>query len=194
MSRTALSTRGKRAKDSSTITLIDRRWTAETRYPPIGAAVGARGEPSAIGAELADLADLASRSRLRTAADADEKCYRSESCLTDHDLKEQHHRGGLTSCNASFGVDMSDATVGFGDVAQKLARNPLGIIALFIVLVYGFAALVTGSSGSFTPGERLPLIYSLMIIFPVLVLGVFGWLVSRHSNKLFAPSDFRNVR
>lgn len=86
---------------------------------------------------------------------------------------------------------MSDPTVGFGDVAQKLARNPLGIIALFIVLVYGFAALVTGFSGSFTPGERLPLIY-FMIIFPVLVLGVFGWLVSRHSNKLFAPSDFRN--
>ena len=86
---------------------------------------------------------------------------------------------------------MSDPTVGFGDIAQKLARNPLGIIALFIVLVYGFAALVTGFSGSFTASERLPLIY-FMIIFPVLVLGVFGWLVSRHSNKLFAPSDFRN--
>jgi CheY-like chemotaxis protein len=89
------------------------------------------------------------------------------------------------------GVDVSDPTVGFGDVAQKLARNPLGIIALFIVLVYGFAALVTGFSASFTTSERLPLIYFL-IIFPILVLGVFGWLVSRHSNKLFAPSDFRN--
>ena len=86
---------------------------------------------------------------------------------------------------------MSDPTVGFGDIAQKLARNPLGIIALFIVLVYGFAALVTGFSGSFTTSERLPLIY-FMIIFPVLVLSVFGWLVSRHSNKLFAPSDFRD--
>lgn len=31
-----------------------------------------------------------------------------------------------------------------------------------------------------------------MIIFPVMVLAVFGWLVSRHSNRLFAPSDFRN--
>lgn len=86
---------------------------------------------------------------------------------------------------------MIDQTAGFGDIAQKLARNPLGIIALFIVLVYGFAALVTGFSGSFTTDERLPLIYFL-IIFPVLVLGVFGWLVSRHSNSLFAPSDFRN--
>jgi CheY-like chemotaxis protein len=86
---------------------------------------------------------------------------------------------------------MSDQTTSFGNVAQKLARNPLGIIALFIVLVYGFAALVTGFSGSFTSGERLPLIY-FMVIFPVMVLAVFGWLVSRHSNKLFAPSDFRN--
>lgn len=79
----------------------------------------------------------------------------------------------------------------FGNVAKGLARNPLGIIALFIVLVYGFAALVTTLNDSFTPEERLPLIYFL-VIFPVLVLGVFAWLVSGHSNKLFAPSDFKN--
>lgn len=79
----------------------------------------------------------------------------------------------------------------FGDTAQRLARNPLGIIALFIVLVYGLAALVTAFSGSMSASERLPLIYFL-IIFPVLVLGVFAWLVSRHSNKLFSPRDFQN--
>lgn len=86
---------------------------------------------------------------------------------------------------------MSDQTKQFGDVAQKLARNPLGIIALFIVLVYGFASLVTTFSGSFSAEERRLLIYFL-VLFPVLVLGVFTWLVSRHSTKLFAPSDFRN--
>jgi len=86
---------------------------------------------------------------------------------------------------------MIDRPTDFGSIAQKLARNPLGIIALFIVLVYSFAALVTGFSGSFTLSERLPLIYFL-VIFPVLVLAVFAWLVSQHSNKLFAPSDFRN--
>ena len=58
-------------------------------------------------------------------------------------------------------------------------------------MVYGFASLVTAFAGSFTAGERLPLIYFL-ICFPVLVLGVFAWLVSKHSGKLFAPSDFRN--
>jgi CheY-like chemotaxis protein len=58
-------------------------------------------------------------------------------------------------------------------------------------MVYGFASLVTAFASSFTAAERLPLIYFL-IGFPVLVLGVFSWLVSRHSGKLFAPSDFRD--
>jgi CheY-like chemotaxis protein len=110
--------------------------------------------------------------------------------LTEHD-KKGSIVATILSRHFRPGVDMNDPTASFGDVAQKLARNPLGIIALFIVLVYGFAALVAGFSSSFIPSERLPLIY-FMIIFPVLVLGVFGWLVSRHSNSLFAPSDFRN--
>lgn len=86
---------------------------------------------------------------------------------------------------------MNDQTKGFGETAKSLARNPLGIIALFIVLVYGFASLVTVFAASFTASERLPLIYFL-ICFPILVLAVFAWLVSKHSGKLFAPSDFKN--
>ncbi len=79
----------------------------------------------------------------------------------------------------------------FGDTAKGLAKNPLGIIALFIVLIYGLASLVTAFAGSLTASERLPLIWFL-VIFPVIVLIVFAWLVSRHSGKLFAPSDFRD--
>jgi CheY-like chemotaxis protein len=86
---------------------------------------------------------------------------------------------------------MNNGMKNFGETAKSLARNPLGIIALFIVLVYGFASLVTAFAGSFTSSERLPLIYFL-ISFPVLVLLVFAWLVSRHSGKLFAPSDFKD--
>jgi CheY-like chemotaxis protein/cytochrome c oxidase subunit IV len=77
------------------------------------------------------------------------------------------------------------------DAAKGLARNPLGIIALFIVLVYGFASLVTVFAGSFTHDERIPLIYFL-VIFPIVVLAVFAWLVSSHSGKLFSPADFKN--
>jgi CheY-like chemotaxis protein len=72
-----------------------------------------------------------------------------------------------------------------------LSRGPLGIIALFIVLVYGLAALVTAFSSAFTPNERLPLIYFL-VSFPVLVLIVFAWLVSAHAAKLYPPSDYKN--
>jgi hypothetical protein len=84
-----------------------------------------------------------------------------------------------------------DETSRFGDVAQRLARNPLGIIALFIVLVYGLAAQVTIFASSISARERLPLVYFL-VGFPVLVLGVFAWLVGKHSNKLFSPQDFQN--
>ncbi len=86
---------------------------------------------------------------------------------------------------------MSDEVKKFGETANSLARNPLGIIALFIVLVYGFACLVTAFSSSFTPQQKTPLVWFL-VIFPVLVLAVFAWLVSMHSGKLFAPADFKN--
>jgi CheY-like chemotaxis protein len=86
---------------------------------------------------------------------------------------------------------MSNDLKSFSEIAKGFAKNPLGIIALFIVLIYGFASLVTVFTSSLTSGERLPLIYFL-VLFPVLVLGVFGWLVSRHSGKLYGPSDYKN--
>lgn len=86
---------------------------------------------------------------------------------------------------------MPDSPIDFGTAAKGLARNPLGIIALFIVLVYGFASLVTAFAQAFTAAERMPLVY-FMVTFPVLVLLVFTWLVSRHSGKLFSPSDFKD--
>jgi CheY-like chemotaxis protein len=78
----------------------------------------------------------------------------------------------------------------FGTTAKSLSRNPLGIIALFIVLVYGLACLVVITGGSLSASERLPVIYFL-IIFPVIVLGVFTYLVSFRSGQLFAPGDFK---
>jgi hypothetical protein len=78
----------------------------------------------------------------------------------------------------------------FGRTAQRLSRNPLGIIALFIVLVYGIAGLVLGvSSRSLEPSERRPLVWFL-VVFPVVVLTVFYRLVTKHHVKLYAPLDF----
>lgn len=86
---------------------------------------------------------------------------------------------------------MSNPLKDFASAAQGLAKNPLGIIALFIVLIYGFACLVVGASSQLDAGERLPIIW-FMVAFPVIVLAVFGWLVSRHHTKLYAPSDYKD--
>ena len=78
----------------------------------------------------------------------------------------------------------------FGQTATKLSHNPLGIIALFIVLVYGFASLVVGL-GKNLDEISVSLLVWFLVLFPVLVLGVFGWLVSRHHTKLYAPRDYQ---
>ena len=86
---------------------------------------------------------------------------------------------------------MSVRIQSFGATAKELSRSPLGIIALFIVFVYGFVSLIMINSDAFTSMERLLLIVFL-ISFPVLVLFVFAWMVSNHSDKLFGPGDFKN--
>lgn len=78
----------------------------------------------------------------------------------------------------------------FSQSAQGFTKSPLGIIALFIVLVYGFASIVV-SFGSNLSSYVAPLIYFL-VFFPVLVFFGFLWLVSKHHNKLYGPSDFQN--
>jgi len=80
----------------------------------------------------------------------------------------------------------------FTKSAKDLSKNPLGIIALFIVMVYGFACLLFAFSAEILQAnEKMPLIW-FVIIFPFIVLGLFGWLVSKHHNKLYAPQDFRD--
>lgn len=86
---------------------------------------------------------------------------------------------------------MSKGQVGIVDAAKGLAHNPLGIIALFIVLVYGFASLVATFANSFTPADRFLLI-CFLVAFPFAVLGVFTYLVVNHSGKLFSPTDFKD--
>ncbi len=75
--------------------------------------------------------------------------------------------------------------------AKGLTKNPLGIIALFISLIYGFACLVLSTSISNLNGEneRMPLIW-FIIIFPLIILSGFIFLVIKHHEKLYAPSDY----
>lgn len=78
----------------------------------------------------------------------------------------------------------------FGKIVRHSARNPLGIIGLFIFLVYAIAGLaLTGSVSHLNETERLPLIWFL-VLFPVIILLVFFRLVTQHHTKLYAPGDF----
>jgi hypothetical protein len=50
--------------------------------------------------------------------------------------------------------------------------------------------LLGATASTLTPEERKPLII-FIVLFPVLVLGVFYYLVSRHHGKLYAPGDYK---
>ena len=86
---------------------------------------------------------------------------------------------------------MEQGVGGFGRTAGMLARNPLGIVALFIVLVYAIAAMVLGIGGSSLGAAERILLLRFLVLFPVLVLMTFFWLVTRHHTKLYAPRDYR---
>ena len=79
----------------------------------------------------------------------------------------------------------------FFDVAKSLSSNPIGVVGLFVVLVYAFASLVFGLSSGISPGERTAFV-GFLVGFPVLIFLSFMWLVVKHHNKLYAPSDFAN--
>lgn len=90
---------------------------------------------------------------------------------------------------------MNNPVTDFLEKAKGLTRNPLGIIGLFISLIYGFACLVLSTSLNNLNGseERLPLIW-FIILFPVLILLIFTFLVTKHHNKLYAPSDYKDEK
>ncbi|MDR0833385.1 MAG: hypothetical protein LBN93_04260 [Candidatus Symbiothrix sp.] len=75
--------------------------------------------------------------------------------------------------------------------AKNFTRNPLGIIALFISLLYGLGSITLSSNISYltTNSERLPVIW-FIIAFPLLLLGVFAYLVVCHHAKLYSPSEY----
>lgn len=76
--------------------------------------------------------------------------------------------------------------------AKVLARNPLGIIALFIVMVYAIAGLVISlAKPVFYQNPYHPLVIFLSA-FPLFVLFVFAYLVSKHHQKLYSPEDYKN--
>ena len=82
-------------------------------------------------------------------------------------------------------------TAQFDHTAVKLSQGPLGIIALFIVLIHGFASLVLGLACDIGESNRLIFVWFL-VSFPVGVFAVFAWLVSKHHVNLYPPQAFRD--
>ncbi|MFP9136464.1 hypothetical protein ACLI1C_04700 [Devosia sp. XGJD_8] len=77
------------------------------------------------------------------------------------------------------------------DLPSWSVRNPLGTIALFISLIYGVCALLLGASISSLEPQNQTILVLFIALFPVLILGVFAWLVSVHHKKLYGPGDYR---
>lgn len=71
-------------------------------------------------------------------------------------------------------------------------RNPLGIIGLFITIVYLIAAILLNNGLDKLHGnlERLPLI-GFVVLFPIIILFVFYRLVTKHYDKIYGPTDFK---
>ena len=78
----------------------------------------------------------------------------------------------------------------FAITAKGFTKSPLGIIALFIVLIYAMASLVV-ALGVGLAEHIAPLVY-FMVVFPVIVFVAFLWLVANHHSKLYGPSDFKD--
>lgn len=74
---------------------------------------------------------------------------------------------------------------------HKLTQSPLGIVALFMVLVYSIAGAVMGISVSSLSESHVWVLIGFIVLFPVLLLAVFSWLVVFHYKKLYGPKDFR---
>lgn len=71
-------------------------------------------------------------------------------------------------------------------------KNPLEVIAIFIALIYGICALLLGAAvGTLEKYNQTAMVW-FIILFPVAVLAVFGWLVRNHHTKLYAPGDYRS--
>ncbi len=78
------------------------------------------------------------------------------------------------------------------DIGDKSSffKNPIGVIGIFLVLTEAIAALVITNS-SLNDWQNTILVV-FIIVFPCLVLHTFYQLVTKHHNKLYSPSDYKD--
>src|SRR5574337_1739188 len=79
-----------------------------------------------------------------------------------------------------------------GRTAARLAKNPLGIIALFLVVCYALATGTLAFAG--LPAQARLVLVWFAVLFPPLVLAAFVYLVVAHPGNLYGPADFKDER
>lgn len=77
--------------------------------------------------------------------------------------------------------------------AAVLSRNPLGLLALCLVIGEAIASLFLLHAGGLQGPERV-LLCVFVVAYPACVVAAIYRLVSRHHTKLYAPADFRDER
>jgi|GEM_PF-2400031 len=76
-------------------------------------------------------------------------------------------------------------------VAASLSKSPLGIIALFIVLVDSIACITVFALNG---GSSVHALIAFIVVFPLIVFGTFTFLVIKYPNHLYGPQDFTDQR
>lgn len=78
-----------------------------------------------------------------------------------------------------------------GESTVNLAKSPLGVLALFVILSEAIFALVLTNAQELHVALQTLLVL-FMCFFPTLLVGMFWNLVVYHNLKLYAPSEFPN--
>lgn len=71
-------------------------------------------------------------------------------------------------------------------------KNPIGVIGIFLVLTEAIASMVIVKSALNNVQNTILVIF--IVLFPCLVLFVFYLLVTRHHEKLYSPSDYKDEK
>ena len=79
-----------------------------------------------------------------------------------------------------------------GNDVLRSAKNPIGVIGSFLVLVEAIAAFVIVQSS--LPEKLNSILVLFIVFFPCIVLFVFYLLVTKHHEKLYSPSDYKDEK
>jgi len=71
-------------------------------------------------------------------------------------------------------------------------KNPIGVIGIFLVLTEAIASMVIVKSSLDSVQNTILVLF--IVLFPCLVLFVFYLLVTRHHEKLYSPSDYKDEK